>query len=164
MAGAEIANLKGTWKNGVLVLEDLNGVDIVTIGGSSTGMRAIPAGFGSVVTTSMTLSQDDVGTVHYSLGTTTITYTLPYAGSTCAHASFTIINAGSTAGVDIIVKAAVTTEIMVGCGTASDAVVTQITNTLATAQPGDACHINAGGSTSNIWYLTSLVGTWASTN
>ena len=39
MAGAEIANLKGAWKGGNLVIEDLNGVDVAVIGIPTTGLR-----------------------------------------------------------------------------------------------------------------------------
>ena len=163
MPGAEIANIRGSWESGNLVLQNVNGVNILSVGVPTTGLRAIPAGNVSVVTTSATLTSAMVGQVLYALATTTITLTLPAAGSTAAHSQYTIVNGGSTGSVEIIVLSGITTEILVGCGWATSAAVYQITNTQTTSATGDAVQITAGGSTTSIWWLTGLVGTWVST-
>jgi hypothetical protein len=163
MPGAEISAIKGGWKGGKLVIEDYNGLDVMVIGVPSTGVRAIPAGYVTVVTTSVTLSQTYEGRTILANASTTLTFTLPYANSTSTFAKYHIVNGASSGNMAIIVLTAATTDTFVGCGWASTAVPYQLTNTAATAECGDSITLMSGNSTTSLWHVQGLVGTWVST-
>jgi len=162
MAGAEIANIKGVWESGSLTIKGgVDNITVMAIGVPTTGVRAVPAGYVSVITTSATLAMTDIGRVNYVNATTEVVLTLPPASSTAVHATYTIVQ-GQGAG-NVVVLSAITTELIVGCGWATTDVVTEITNNASTAAQGDMAILTAGGSTTGIWQLHGLVGTWAST-
>ena len=160
---ADYSKVQSYWSGGNLHFSDGNNVDVMVIGTPTTGVRTIPAGYVTVVTTSKTLALTDIGRVNYVLATSTITLTLPYVGSTCVHAEYKIVNGSSSGDMAIIVLAAATTETFGGCGWSSTAVAYQLTNTAATAEPGDSITLKSTGSTNLLWVVTGLVGTWVST-
>jgi hypothetical protein len=160
---ADLSKIHSYWSGGNLHFADTNGVDVMVIGTPTTGVRAIPAGYVTVVTTSATLGVTEVGRTIYCVATTTLTMTLPLATSTCTFAKYNIVNGASSGDMAIIVLAGATTDTFAGCGWSSTAVPYQLTNTAATAQPGDMLSIQAGNSTTAMWWVMGLVGTWVST-
>ena len=160
---ADYNKVTSYWSGGNLHFSDLNNVDVLVIGTPTTGVRAIPAGYVTVVTTSKTLALTDIGRINYVLATSTVTLTLPYVGSTCVHASYNIVNGNSSGQTAIIVLAYVTTETFSGCGWASTAVAYQLTNAASTSYAGDSITLKSTGSTNLLWLVTGLVGTWVST-
>ena len=162
MAGAEVSNIKGGWVDGNLVLETLNGIDIVSIG-ATTGMMAVPAGYRNTATASATLTSALAGQVIVATASTALTFTVPPAGSTNAHCEYTIVSGNSSGSGGIIVLSGITTEVFMGCGWSSSAVPYQLTLAASTSKPGDAIRLVAGGSTTAIWWVNGLVGTWIST-
>ena len=163
MAGAEVSNLKGVWISGELHFQTLAGVDVVVIG-ATTGLRAFPAGTYKTATTATTLALTDSGKIVQSSVDGTI-FTLPALASTTMGVNYTIINSAAAGQAAIIVLAGATTNVFVGAGFSSTALAYQLTNTKATAKPGDSLSIQSLSDPTNnpIWSILGLTGTWVST-
>ncbi len=164
MAGAEIANLQGKFVSGELHITDPYGVDVMVIG-ATTGVRTIPAGTILQVTTAATMTLAYSGQIIESMVDGTI-ITLPAIASTTLGVNYTIVNKASSANASIIVLAGATTNVFVGCGFSSTSLAYQLTNTKATAKPGDTLKIASicdPVNTAAIWSIMGLTGTWVST-
>ncbi len=78
---------------------------------------------------------------------------------------FTVQNMASTGGALLVVKPTVTTaEYFYGCGLASGAGYFVLANTKATQVKGDKVSVISATNTSgaSAWYVTEMIGTWAS--
>jgi hypothetical protein len=164
MAGAEFSNLKGAFVAGELHITDAFGVDVMVIG-ASTGVRTVPAGTILQVTTAATMTLAYSGRVIESMVDGTI-ITLPALASTTLGINYTIVNTASSANASIIVLGGATTNVFVGCGFSSTSLAYQLTNTKATAKPGDKLIIASVCDPVNVaavWSIMGLTGTWVST-
>jgi hypothetical protein len=164
MPGAEISNIKGAFIGGELHITDYNGVDLMVIG-ATTGVRTVPAGTVLQVTTAATMTLTYSGRIINSMVDGTI-ITLPAIASTTLGINYTIVNTASSGNASIIVLAGATTNVFVGCGFSSTSVAYQLTNTKATAKPGDSLRIASicdPVNTAAIWSIMGLTGTWVST-
>ena len=163
MPGAELSLVEGHWSNGQLTLTDNDQNLVASIGQPTTGVRLMPAGSVVVVTSSATLDLSDSGRIQYVNATTEVVLTLPGAASTEVHGVWTIIN-GKAAG-SVVVLSAITTELIVGGGHATSDVVTELSSHVSgDAAALDKITLKAGGSTTGIYLIQELVGTWVSTS
>jgi hypothetical protein len=163
MAGAEFSKITGRFKDGELhILNTQTGTDVLTAG-ATTGLRALPAGKITPLETATTLTYTYSGRI-ITCSTDGTIFTLPSAVDSYG-LKYTIVNLGLPGTVEIKVLTGVATDYFVGCGWASTDVPIQLTNSKATAVPGDMVEITAaytvGGSSA--WMVHGLVGTWVST-
>jgi hypothetical protein len=109
-------------------------------------------------TTAITLGIGDIGKIIYCAVDGTF-ITLPYLNSTTiiGGGSYTIKNTGTTGAVQVILITA-TGQAIIG---ADISTTNLISNTKVTADKGDYVSVVATASTT--WYISGLVGTWAST-
>ena len=190
MPGAEIANLKANWADGVLTITDLDGNTVMSIAPSSGGVKFANAG-GVTISTGilggLTISTGILGGLTVSSGVTldgqtgsTATAATSLAVGThggkvvkCAtDAVYFTLPAGSLAGASYTIKntaAAAAAQIILITATGESIVGAGITtsnllsNTKLTAKTGDYVTVIATGSTTSAWYVAGMVGTWAST-
>ncbi len=163
MPGAEFSNLKGEWSSGELHIKNAENVDVMVIGGT-TGLRSLPAGNILSVTTAATLTLAYSGrVVTCSVDATIIT--LPAIASTTMGVNYTIVNTAPPGTCEIKVLAGATSNVFVGGGWSSTSLSYQLTNSKATASPGDSVKIASLADPVNtvMWSVMGLVGTWVST-
>jgi hypothetical protein len=163
MAGAEFSKVTGRFQAGELhILESNTGRDVLVIG-ATTGLRALPAGKITPLETATTLTYTYSGRI-ITCSTDATIFTLP-AATTSFGLRYRVVNLGLPGTVEIKVLTGSATDVFVGGGWSSTAVPIQLTNSKATAEPGDMVDITntytvAG---SSAWFVQGLVGTWIST-
>jgi hypothetical protein len=110
----------------------------------------------TLITTAKTLTASDCG---YVLVTSVDDMVITLPSATGTGLNYTIINTASDGGALLKVKGAVPV-LGNGAASASDSYIVA-SNTKATHKYGDAISVTLGWVTTNAWFITNLVGTWA---
>ncbi len=163
--GVELNNIRAEARDGIVYFMDLNRTTLFTIA-VSTGLMQFGGRSVSTIIANTTLALTNIGKI-ITCTTDAVVITLPssYASTNNTGMDYTIQNMASSGGALLVVKPTDTTaEYFYGCGLASGAGYFVLANTKTTQVKGDKVSVrsatNSGGTP--LWYVTEMIGTWAS--